>query len=90
MAYFANNENYAYYEENYCSRCVHFKGKESFGCAVLDLHWLWNYDACNGDRQDATPEERAKHLALNHLWPREEVGNGQCSMFYKQRPRRSK
>jgi len=80
MAYFANGSYGEYYEEKYCQRCVHF-GEEGEACPILALHAIWNYDACNGDQPNATAEEQAKYTALNTLWPREGIHNGQCAMF---------
>jgi len=45
------------------------------------LHMNWNYEACNGDKPDATPETKAKYIALNTLWPRDGAHNGRCAMF---------
>ena len=80
MAYFANSSEGEYYEEQYCNRCVHFALDEI--CPVLVLHELWNYEACRGGAITATQEEKLKHTALDTLWPRENVGNGKCRMFY--------
>jgi len=80
MAYFSNGEEGEYYERKFCARCSHY-GDDGFGCPVWGLHREWNYDACNGDMPDATPEARAKHHALNALWPRDGAHNGDCLMF---------
>ena len=81
MAYFANGSAGEYYEAKYCHRCVHYD--EDGLCPVLLLHEWWNYDACNGDELTATAIEKVKHTALETLWPREGVYNGQCRMFYE-------
>lgn len=81
MAYFANGTDGDCYEEKYCQHCVHF-GDDNLMCAVLYLHNEWNYDACNGDAKDADAETKAKHTALNVLWPRRGSANGRCAMFY--------
>ena len=79
MAYFANGSEGDYFTEKYCSRCVHRDG-----CPVWGMHFLWSYDACNGDQPGATAEEQAKHFALNALWPRTTDGqNAACAMFYE-------
>lgn len=84
MAYFSNGSEGEYYEEKWCLRCVHY-GDGGDLCPVLVLHFMWNYDACNGDRPGASPEVAAKHTALNTLWPRDGIDNGQCAMFYSPR-----
>lgn len=70
------------YEANYCSNCVHGQNEEQ-GCPVLGLHMLWNYDACNGKSAEASPEVKAKFIALDSFIPRDEKGwNGECAMFH--------
>lgn len=80
MAYFANGTEGDYYEEKYCQRCAHF-GECGEECPILALHGIWNYEACRGDQPESTAEQRAKHVALNMLWPRDGVHNGACKMF---------
>ena len=82
MAYFANSSEGEYYESMYCHRCVHF-GEIGEGCPVLKLHSLWDYEARGGDKLTAAPTARVKRIALDTLWPREGVHNGQCKMFYE-------
>ena len=82
MAYFANGAEGDYYEAKYCQRCIHF-GDFGEACPILALHLDWNYEACNGDEADALPEAKAKHTALNTLWPCDGVHNGQCAMFWE-------
>jgi len=82
MAYFSNGAEGDYYEEKYCRRCRHF-GTSGEACPILLLHMNWNYEACNGDKPDAKPEMEAKYMALNTLWPRDGIHNGQCAMFLK-------
>ena len=83
MAYFANGSEGDYYEEEWCQRCVHYGGETGVACPVLVLHCIWNYDACNGDQPDASPDAAVKHTALNTLWPRDGIDNGRCAMFYE-------
>jgi len=74
MAYFANGTEIDYNMDKYCWKCVH-----AGDCPILELHELWNYDACNGDLPKATPEQKAKFVALETLWPRD----GKCLMFIR-------
>jgi hypothetical protein len=79
VAYFANGSEGDYYEDKYCSKCVHEEN-----CAVLHLHSIWNYQAWGGNIPcTALPESKVKFEALNTLWPREDDHNGECSMFYQ-------
>lgn len=86
MAYFPNGTAGMIYEEQYCSGCVNNKdnGSGSVGCFIMDLHSLWNYDACNGEE---APKDSVKHtqwLALEHFIPTTKDGLGaeQCRMFH--------
>ncbi len=74
MAYFSNGAEGEDAEERYCRRCVHDNC-----CPVLELHLLWNYEACHS----TTAEAKAKHEALDTLWPEDGGVNGQCKMFYQ-------
>lgn len=47
MGYFPNGSAGEYYENKYCSRCIHYKDKPA--CAVWELHLFRNYDACNDE-----------------------------------------
>lgn len=80
MAYFANGTEIDYYIEKCCQECAHY-GILGENCPVLDLHFLWNYIAMNGDSPKATPEQKAKFEALETLWPRDGSHNGECRMF---------
>jgi len=82
MAYFSNGAEGDYYEEKYCQRCKH-SGEIGEACPILLLHSKWNYEACNGDKLDATPGVKAKYTALNALWPRDGAHNGRCAMFIR-------
>ncbi len=68
MAYFANGTEGMIYEDRYCVRCVHYEN-----CAILNLHFLYNYDECN-----------KKDSMLHYLIPRSKDGlsNEKCTMFY--------
>ena len=78
MGYFSNGTEGAEYTESYCSRCANWRDSgdgRGYGCPIIDLHSLWNYDAVgeNGDK--------IKSAALNHFIPRDGIFNGQCTMF---------
>ena|ERR1700744_2816120 len=86
MAYFPNGSAGMDYEEQYCSHCVNYRDDKkcgSKGCAIFDLHLLWNYDACNGKDAAKDSAQHAKWLALEHLIPTSNGGIGaeQCTMF---------
>jgi hypothetical protein len=82
MGYFSNGSEGMDYEERYCARCVHFGPTEGPGCPIWGFHLQWNYDACDGDRPDAKPEQKLKHMVLEGFIPRDKDGrNGQCKMF---------
>ena len=68
MGYFANSTEGETYQADYCGRCVH-SGK----CAVLQAHWLYNYDECN--KPDSI---------LHLLIPLDAEGyNEECKMFFE-------
>ena len=73
MGYFPNGCESMYYEEQYCSRCVHFK-EDDGGCPVFHAHLLYNYKECN-------KEDSILHLLI----PKKKngLGNEQCAMFYE-------
>jgi len=79
MGYFANGTEGDYYYAEYCLKCVNWRdnGSGSEGCAIIDLHMLWNYDAV-GNKADKT-----KEAALSHFIPRstDELSNEQCTMY---------
>lgn len=82
MAYFPNGSAGMDYEAHYCDKCVHWQDDNP--CAVMGLHMSWNYEACNGDQPDATPEAKAKFYALEYLIPHipNSLGADQCKMFH--------
>ena len=75
MAYFSNGTEGEYYQEKFCDRCVHNGGVDD-GCPVMGLHLMWNYDAVGTDKT------ATKAYALEMLWPRDGVHNGDCKMFH--------
>ena len=82
IAYFANGSEYEHYDAKYCARCTHGQGDSSC-CPVIDLHFAWNYDACNGDLPDTSAEDRTMYEALDILWPRDKKTghNRECKML---------
>ena len=73
MGYFSNGTEGEMYMEQYCVRCINWRGEDDDqGCPVMDLHFLYNYDACNDDNHP-----------IHHLIPRSEDGlrNEECRMF---------
>ena len=74
MAYFSNGTEGEYYQEKYCDRCVH--DDTEAGCPVWALHMEWNFDAVGKDKDET------KAQALDTLWPRDGVHNGECRMFH--------
>ena len=75
MGYFPNGTEGMMYEEAVCSRCVHHP-HEDIGCAIMELHMLYNYD-----------QHSSKEVAncLDTLIPRskDQLSNEQCALFYR-------
>ena len=69
MGYFSNGTEGYEYEAQYCDRCVH--NIEKFGCPVLELHRLYNYDECNND-------DSILHKAI----PRDDKGENERCVFF--------
>ena len=69
MGYFPNGTSHEIYESNLCAKCVHYDD-----CAVMNAHWLYNYDECNNEKS-----------ILHILIPRtkDDGGNEKCRMFYQ-------
>ncbi len=73
MGYFANGTEGDMYEEEFCSRCVHYGDMDKDElCPVWEAHLLYSYDDCN------KPES-----ILHILIPRDDLtgDNEQCRMF---------
>lgn len=74
------------YIERHCSNCANWKDNDSGseGCYVMDLHTLWNYEACNGKDAPKGSEKRAKWEALEHFIPTTKDGlyADDCKMFH--------
>ena len=78
MAYFSNGSEGDGAREQYCDRCQNWRDRgdgRGDGCPVWDLHMAWNYDAVGKDADET------KRLALDVLWPRLKVFNGDCQLF---------
>ena len=75
MGYFSNGTDLAFYQEQYCSRCVHLPSPHAiyWGCPVMDAHRAYSYELCN----ETTPGKRI----LDMLIPMDGVNNGPCAMF---------
>ena len=78
------------YIELHCSNCVNWKdnGSGSEGCYVMDLHTLWNYEACNGKDAPKGSDKKAKWVALEHFIPTTKNGlfADDCKMFHPLKP----
>jgi hypothetical protein len=76
MGYFSNGSEGMYYEERFCSRCVHRGNDETGGCVVWLAHLLYSYTECNST-------SNAKHI-LDLLIPpaKDKLSNDQCAMFH--------
>jgi len=72
MGYFPNGESGRDYQEQYCSRCVHWPpNPDDGGCTVWLLHLMNNYNECN------KPDSY-----LHTLIPRDGIENKRCTMFH--------
>lgn len=76
MGYFPNGTDAEIYKEAYCYQCVNWKDDgNGFGCAIMDIHFVSNYDECNN-----------KNSILHILIPRDKDGsNKECRMFSKEK-----
>ncbi len=86
MAYFSNGSEGMDYMETYCFRCRNWRDEQGIGtegCYVMDLHSLWNYEACRGKESPKDSAKYAKFEALDHFIRRSKNGlsNEQCRMF---------
>lgn len=82
MAYFANGTEGIAYMERWCSRCLNCgDDKYEFGCAVWDLHSLFQ-----SERDFSQTDGGVAGRLLDALIPRTEDGlnNGRCLMFREQ------
>ena len=78
MGYFPNGAAGDYYRSRYCDHCINMRDKNDGrgeGCAIWDLHLLWNYDAV---------DDKTKRWALDHFIPEEGIEQLECEMFIKQ------
>ena len=79
MAYFPNGTSGLMFSEDQCVKCQNYRDKDDgrgYGCAVMDVHLLFNYDQVGED-------EKAKALraCLSTLIPEDGVHAGECAMF---------
>lgn len=74
VGYFSNGSDGDAYRARWCSRCANDgDNRADIGCAVMDLHLLYNYEQHN----NKTMED-----FLTDLIPRDvRGGNEQCRMF---------
>lgn len=90
MAYFPNGSSGMDYLDAHCCRCVNWKdnGSGSEGCYVMDLHTLWNYEACNGKKAPKDSIVHIKWQALEHFIPTTKDGlyADECKMFHPLNP----
>lgn len=77
MGYFSNGTEGEMYEEEFCSRCVHY-GEAGESCAILQVHAIWNYDQNRKDKKEIRD-------LLDDLIPRLNDGNEECNMFHAKR-----
>lgn len=73
MGYFPNGTSGGFYEEEFCSKCVHQKLDDG-GCAVWHAHMMHNYKECNN-------EESILHMLIPRN--KDDVGNKKCLMFHQ-------
>ena len=72
MGYFGNGCESDQYEEEYCKRCVHWKG-----CKVWLAHFEYNYEQKSGNNNIA------KNILTMLIPIQEDDFCGKCSMFYE-------
>ena len=85
MGYFPNGTSAEIYTAQFCAHCVNWRHDEqsdTFGCPIMDLHMLWNYEAVGKDADET------KHAALAHFIPIDKIENQQCKMFVPADPGR--
>lgn len=78
MGYFPNGTSAEFYMEQYCAHCRnwrHDKDTDTYGCPIMDLHMIWNYDAVGKDA------DQIKHDALAAFIPMDRIENRECRMF---------
>ena len=91
MGYFPNGTSGECYRELYCYRCSNYRDKHDGrgeGCAIWDLHFLYNSD--QHDTESTDPAKRATSIAwkaaLSELIPETDDGTGECSLFLPSDP----
>lgn len=85
MAYFPNGTSHEAYSAQFCAHCVNWRDHEDgrgFGCPIMDLHMLWNYDAVGANKDET------KEAALEMFIPTGKAHNERCAMFLPHDPGR--
>jgi hypothetical protein len=88
MGYFPNGTSNEIYTATYCANCRNWRHDESndtYGCPIMDLHFVWNYDAVS-----KTEIGNVKHEALNGFIQVKGIENQECRMFLPSDPDRCK
>lgn len=71
MAYFPNGTSAEVYMGQFCEHCRNWKrddATDTFGCPIMDLHIIHNYDD-------------AMRPTLDHFIPQDGIQTGDCKMF---------
>ena len=76
MGYFSNGSEGEHWEIKNCNVCANHSDER--GCAVMDVHLVFNYDQLNKDNEQLRE-------AMDMLIPRQDNGlyNKPCSMLRK-------
>lgn len=85
MGYFPNSCANEFYTSKYCDKCKNWRFDEdtdTFGCPIMDLHMIWNYDAVGKDA------DKSKKTALSMFIPIVGIENAECQMFLPHDPDR--
>lgn len=85
MGYFPNGTSNEFYTGHFCANCRNWRYDEetdTYGCPIMDLHLLWNYDAVGSDA------DLTKKSALNMFIPIAGIENQECKMFLPHNPNR--
>jgi len=81
MGYFANSTESEMFKDDNCYQCLNWRDLEDgrgFGCPIIDLHQMYNYELCNS-------KSKAKQM-LDFFIPEFDYKRSiqpPCSMFLK-------